>query len=204
MTTRLSKGLWGLAAFLSVGVALYAWHYLAPGAFVPPEVAANLFARPWLVVHASLAGVALAVGPFQFLPGLRGKRPQLHRLMGRTYVFACLVGGTAGLPLAVGSSAGPIAAAGFGALAVVWLITTGQAFRLALAGRYAEHRRWMVRSFALTFAAVTLRLYLPIAPIAGLDFMEAYRAISWLAWVPNLIVAELYLSSRRGVVAARA
>ena len=52
----------------------------------------------------------------------------------------------------------------------------------------------MVRSFAMTFAAVTLRLYLPIAPMLGYEFMPAYVAISWFCWVPNLIVAELYLS----------
>jgi len=54
-----------------------------------------------------------------------------------------------------------------------------------------------VRSFAMTFAAVTLRLYLPIAPMMGYDFMPAYVAISWLAWVPNLMVAELYLNWSR-------
>ena len=51
----------------------------------------------------------------------------------------------------------------------------------------------MIRSFALTFAAVTLRLYLPLVPLLGISFVDGYRAISFLAWVPNLIVAELYL-----------
>lgn len=191
---RTSIWLWALVAVLSLGVAGYAWHYLAPNAFMPPGIGGNPFARPWLAVHAGLAGVAMALGPFQFLPRLRLRRPRLHRWSGRLYVGACLVGGAAGFLLATGSTAGPIARVGFAALAVAWLITTGNAFRLALAGRYQEHRRWMVRSFALTFAAVTLRLYLPIAPILGLDFVVAYRAIAWLCWVPNLIFAELYLA----------
>jgi hypothetical protein len=57
----------------------------------------------------------------------------------------------------------------------------------------------MLRSYALTFAAVTLRLYLPLAVIAsihGYDFMVAYRFIAWFAWVPNAIFAELFI--RRG------
>ena len=58
--------------------------------------------------------------------------------------------------------------------------------------RFDEHLRWMIRSFALTFAAVTLRLYLPFPPMMGFTFVEGYRAIAWLAWVPNLIAAELY------------
>jgi hypothetical protein len=69
-------------------------------------------------------------------------------------------------------------------------------------GRFAEHRRWMIRSFVLTFGAVTLRLYLPLAPLLHIDFMDVYRASAWVSWVPNLILAELYLArGRRPVVA---
>jgi hypothetical protein len=57
----------------------------------------------------------------------------------------------------------------------------------------------MIRSFALTFAAVTLRIYLPLAIIQnqGEFPLDAYRAIAWLAWVPNLIVAELVIATLR-------
>ena len=58
----------------------------------------------------------------------------------------------------------------------------------------------MIRSFALTFAAVTLRLYLPLIPLLGLSFIDGYRAVSFLCWIPNLIIAELYL---RGVFTRR-
>ena len=57
----------------------------------------------------------------------------------------------------------------------------------------------MIRSYALTLAAATLRLYLPVAAIAsihGYDFMVAYRAIAWLAWVPNAIAVEFYIKRR--------
>jgi hypothetical protein len=76
------------------------------------------------------------------------------------------------------------------------MLAAGQAWRLALARRFDEHRRWMFRSFALTFAAVTLRIYLPLVQIAGLDFLPAYRAIAWLCWVPNLVVIEHDLMRR--------
>jgi hypothetical protein len=55
------------------------------------------------------------------------------------------------------------------------------------------HREWVIRSFALAFAAVTLRLYLPIAQLLPVEFDDAYRAISFLCWVPSLVVAEAYL-----------
>ncbi len=93
-------------------------------------------------------------------------------------------------------STGPIAAAGFSALAVIWIFCTANAWRWARAKDFARHQRWMTRSYALTFAAVTLRLYLPAAIIAHLDIVVAYRAIAWLCWVPNLALAELWLRRR--------
>jgi uncharacterized membrane protein len=189
----LSKGLWWVGAVSSVLIALVSYRYFAPSIPIPPSLSSNLMARPWLWVHAGLAATALITGPWQFIPGLRGRRPRIHRVTGRVYVFCCLVGGAAGLLLASGTSAGPIARAGFGLLAIVWMGVNANALRLAMTGRYAEHRQWMIRSFALTFGAVTLRTYVPLAQVMGIDFMTAYRAISWLAWVPNLMLAELYI-----------
>jgi hypothetical protein len=63
-------------------------------------------------------------------------------------------------------------------------------------GRIADHRDWMLRSYALTLAAVTLRLYLPASQIAGISFLIAYPAIAWLCWVPNLLVAEWMTRTR--------
>jgi hypothetical protein len=64
------------------------------------------------------------------------------------------------------------------------------AWQRARAGDYVSHRAWMIRSYALCLAAVTLRLYLPLFGLAGLPFEVAYPAIAWLCWVPNLVVAE--------------
>lgn len=207
MTRKLSTAGWGLMAFLSLGIALLSYRYLLPHPpQVGPDIAKNLMRHPWLTVHAGLASTALLVGPFQFISGLRARWPKLHRWMGRIYVAGCLGAGVAGLPLAYGTDAGPIATAGFATLDIIWIAITAQALRLAMTGRYLEHRRWMIRSFALTFAAVTLRLYLPFPPMMGYTFLAGYRAISWIAWVPNLMIVELYLrrSPMPKPVAARA
>jgi len=192
--SKVSASLWTLMTLGSLMIAVVSYRYFLPHVQIPPDIGRNLMARPWLFVHAGMASTALLLGPFQFIASIRARAPKVHRWIGRTYVFASLVAGVAGLLLASGTDAGPVAQAGFGLLAVAWLFATAQAWRLAMAGRYAEHRRWMVRSFAMTFAAVTLRLYVPIGMALGVDFMEAYRAISWLCWVPNLMVAELYLN----------
>jgi len=184
--------LWGLAAFLCVGVAGYAYSVLPVGGSFGPQVLANLFARPWLLLHAAGAGAALAIVAFQFLPALRRRRA-VHRWLGRVYAAAALVSGSAGLVLSFGTTAGPVAGVGFGLLGVFWIYTTVQGWLTARARRFDEHRRWMIRSFSLVLAAVTLRLYMPLSEVLGLDVGRAYVAIAWLCWVPNFLVAELWL-----------
>jgi hypothetical protein len=90
---------------------------------------------------------------------------------------------------------------GFGLLALLWLNATIQAYRSIRASDVTAHRRWMIRSFALTLAAVTLRIELPLQLAAGIPFHNAYQVVSWLCWVPNLVVAEwIVLRSERGRV----
>jgi hypothetical protein len=195
-THRGGAALW-IVLVLALGVGLFSYRYLLPtpplGA---PQPLANAFTRYGvLTVHAGLAATALLIGPLQFFAWVRTRHPRWHRRIGTAYVICCLVGGAAGFLLALGATEGPIAAAGFGSLAVAWVLTTANAWRLVRARDYVRHRRWMIRSYALTFAAVTLRLYLPILPLAHIDFDAGYRAISFLCWIPNLIVVELWLRS---------
>jgi len=192
---RMTMSLWGLAAFLSVGVAVFSYRVVGNVGPISPEILGNLFARPWLAVHVMEAATALLVGCFQFVPALRRRR-SVHRWMGRVYATGCIVGGLAGLRLAFGTTAGVFAGVGFGLLALCWIYATTQAWRYARERRFEEHRAWMIRSFAMTFAAVTLRLYLPIAPMLGYEFMDGYRLTAWVSWIPNLMIAELYIRRR--------
>ena len=195
VSKRVWGGLWALAAFLSVGVAIYSCRFLTPHPMMGEDIAANLMRKPWLPIHATLAATALLIGPFQFLARLRARWPKVHRAIGKAYVAACLTAAPAGFVLAMGSDAGPIAQSGFAVLAVLWFGATSYAFWLATQRRFVEHRRWMVRSFAMTFAAVTLRLYLPIPPMfLHMSFIEGYRVISWFCWTSNLLVAEIFLN----------
>jgi hypothetical protein len=185
--------LWWVAAVSSVGVALFSYRYLPRLGPLAPNVVANAFANPWLDLHVAGAATALLTVPFQLLSGLRRRWPKAHRWTGRVYVVGCLVGGVGGFYLALGSTAGPVATAGFGSLAVIWILVNVEGWRAAVGRRFADHRAWMLRSFSLTFGAVMLRLYLPLLPLVGLSFMDSFRVTSFLAWVPNLILAELYL-----------
>ena len=89
-------------------------------------------------------------------------------------------------------------------LAVLWLFTAGAAYVRIRAKQIESHKRWMIRNYALTFAAVTLRLWLiGLQALAGVPQLEAYITVAWISWVPNLLVAEWIVErSRRPLGAA--
>jgi uncharacterized membrane protein len=187
---------YAILVFLSLGVAAYAvgvYTFLPFGTAVHPDMRLGFEAqRAAIYAHVFSAAFALALGPFQFSARLRSRHLALHRWLGRLYLgVGVLLGGLAGLFVALNAFGGPVARLGFACLALAWLYTGFRAYRAIRARAIEEHRTWMVRNFALTFAAVTLRLWVPASFAAGIDFALAYAAIAWLCWVPNLLVAEL-------------
>ncbi len=188
---------WWLLLLLAGVNGILALRYLLPSVpFAPPLPNVRLH-HIALAIHASAAAVALVIGPFQFRNGLRARRLTLHRRLGWVYCGAVLVGGVAAFPLSLRAAFGWVSTAGFMTLAVLWLGTTAIALRLAITGRIAAHGRWMLRSYALTAAAITLRLYLPLSQVLRLPFDDSYRAIAWLCWAGNLLAVELYLHFRQ-------
>jgi hypothetical protein len=88
-------------------------------------------------------------------------------------------------------------------LAVLWIAVTLGAWRAAVRRRFPLHRLLMRLSYAMTFAAVTLRLQIPIGLALG---FEGYSAMSpWLAytsWIPNVIAVAVYSAAlQRGPAA---
>ncbi|MFL6197652.1 MAG: DUF2306 domain-containing protein [Thermoanaerobaculia bacterium] len=189
---------WWLLIFFAFVISAYALALLAVPAARPPFLRERFAVFPLATyVHLLGGAVALAAGPFQFLAKLRAKRPGLHRVLGRVYVVSILSSGTGGFILAFVSQEGMAAHLGFASLAVAWIVTGALAYRRIRVRDVAGHRDWMLRSYALTLAGVTLRIYLPLSLLAGVPFAYAYPAISWLCWVPNLLVVERLVSRRR-------
>ncbi len=156
----------------------------------PPQLKASFLARSWGInPHALFGGIGLLAGVLQFHRSLRRRLP-LHRLVGRIYVVACLITGAAGLYMAAYSFGGWITHAGFGGLALALLFTTISGYLAIRSGRVDQHREWMTRSYAMMFAAVTLRIGLPLLIMSFGRFSTAYLIVSWLCWVPNLLLAE--------------
>lgn len=180
---------------LSLGVTGYAlvtYSLLPLGAVLHPDMRVSFEAQRGAVyTHIFASAVALVLGPLQFSSRLRARHLWLHRFTGRLYLsIGVALGGAAGLTMAFHAFGGAVSRVGFAGLAVAWLYTGLRAYLAIRAGDVIAHRRWMTRNFSLTFAAVTLRLWLPAAMLAGLPFETAYPAIAWLCWIPNLLVAE--------------
>jgi hypothetical protein len=182
---------WGLMTFLSIGIVLYATKYFSfnPDVFFPQQRQVYIAHQIGIIAHITGGVLALGLGPFQFLTKLRTRWPKVHRWMGRFYLVGILLGGTAGLYMAFYAYAGLAASLGFASLAILWLFTGYMAYTTIRAGDTVRHREWIIRNFALTFAAVTLRLWMfPLSMVLG--EVTGYEVTAWVCWIPNLVIAE--------------
>ena len=137
------------------------------------------------------------MGPFQFLPHLRRKRwLGIHRWSGRVYLVGITVGGLFGLYVAQMAYGGLPTQLGFSRLAIFWLHSGYRAFRTIRGGDIHAYKRWTFRNYAATFAAVTLRPWLPLLQVVGVDFTLAYQIVDWLSWIPNVLIVEWWLQHR--------
>jgi hypothetical protein len=185
--------MWFMLALFALVNALGALRYLLPHVPFPVEMENFTQRRLALSLHALGGAIALLAGPLQFVSRFRESNWNRHRLLGWIYCGAVLLGWCASLWIAPHSQTGWIASAGFLALGAAWIVATGLAVRFILRGEAVRHQRWMIRSFALTAAAITLRMYLPLIFVFHWPFTIAYPAIAWLCWIPNALTAELYL-----------
>ena len=167
-----------VAIFFSLAIALYAFSFLVRREqMFPPPLAASFRARPWgIYPHALFGSIALVLGSLQFWRNLPYSNPALHRTLGKIYVVAVIGTGLAGLYMSFFSYGGAVTHAGFGLLALSVLTTTSIAYVQIRRGNVAVHREWMLRSFALIFAAVTLRIELPLLIIVFHDSLRRTRS----------------------------
>lgn len=159
------------------------------------DVVFNVAWRTAFYIHITGGMLCLITGPFQFVKRIRNGNRKLHRTIGKIYLASILfLAGPSGLFMAFYSEGGFIASIGFTLMALLWMLSTWKAYETIREGDYIAHRNWMTRSFALTLAAVTLRLYVPIMSYyLSVDHNFIDTSAAWVSWIPNLIVAELII-----------
>jgi uncharacterized membrane protein len=151
-----------------------------------------------LVPHALCGIVALLSGPLQFSTRLRRKYLPFHRVLGRVYVIAVLIAAVIALILTQGSGLEIATYVQSGS----WIVCTLAAFLTARNGHIAQHRQWMVRSYAVTFTFISTRVlnfwpaYAQMSTSAALIEITIVTFLSLL--IPDLALNWRELTTRRG------
>ncbi|MGX6604238.1 DUF2306 domain-containing protein [Micromonosporaceae bacterium Da 78-11] len=166
----------------------------------------------WLLVpHVLFGSIALGCAVLQIWPYLRRRFPVAHRRIGRLYVFGgVLPAGLTALTVGAFTPYGPVTRASDVLLALLWLGITVKGWRMARQRRYGEHRRWMIRSFALTASIITNRIwgvvfFVVLSPqlettLHGDEGLLAWlisAGSAWLGWTIPLLIAEWWLERDR-------
>lgn len=197
--TALAAVLLAAAAFVARYPFYYYLHFSQTGFTDPHHGAPNYWVmRVWLLLHISGGMVALLIGPFQFSQSLRRRYLKLHRLSGRVYLISVLCGSLAAFRLIAGTTFGRAFGFGLMMLAVAWLTTSGMAYYAVMKRQIPVHREWMVRSYVVTFAFVTFRIFNDYPPFnTWLPGNELAITNAWVCWSVPLLFTEVFLQLAR-------
>ncbi len=194
MTQKISKI---VIALLAIVIGLYpSIYFLMDRKFgllssKSNELLANTLWNTAFYTHIILGGVALLIGWLQFNIKLRLRNPSAHRNIGKIYIVSVLISSLASIGLGFFATGGFMTSTGFICLGIIWFTTTLLSYLKIKNMQVEQHRRLMIYSYAACFAAVTLRIWLPLLSIIFVDFIVAYSIVAWLCWVPNLLIANL-------------
>ena len=160
------------------------------------------FWRTAFFVHVYMSIWVLLAGFTQFSENIRTFRPTLHRSFGYIYaVDVVFVTGPAGLIMGFYANGGVTSKISFVTLAISWITLTAIAVIKARSGDFVGHRNFMIRSYALTLSALTLRAWkYGINNTFEFPPMDVYRTVAWLGWVPNILFAEFLIWRQKRVL----
>ena len=148
--------------------------------------------RQILIPHTLCGVIALLAGPVQFSSRLRERHLKFHRLLGRGYVISVFIGALTGVALSAGRPGMP----GTSMQAAAWIVCTTAAVITARNRQIAQHRQWMVRSYAVTFTFVSSRV-LNLWPRYWSHLGDSFAAVGVIAFtLASLLLVDLGLNWR--------
>ena len=156
--------------------------------------------RAGFYVHITTSLLVLVAGLLQFIPVLARRGPGLHQRLGKFYIIGILaLAAPSGLILARFANGGLVAQVGFTLQCLVWWLCTWRAYRAARQHQWPLHVNWMLRSYAVTLAALALRgeSYM-MYYVFETKPIETYLTVTWLSWVGNLVLVEMLLEAGLG------
>ncbi|MDR6843445.1 DUF2306 domain-containing protein [Flavobacterium granuli] len=193
----LKKGLWIVLVVFAIVIGLYpSIYFLIDRKFgllssKSAELLTDTFWNISFYIHIILGGVALLIGWTQFSSKIRKWNLTLHKQIGKIYLASVILSSITGIYIAFFATGGFVCSLGFICLGIIWFYTTLKAYLYIKDKQIEQHQKMMVYSYAACFAAVTLRIWLPLLTMIYGDFVKAYIMVAWLCWIPNLIFASL-------------
>ena len=159
------------------------------------DVVGHLYYRIAFFTHVYTGMFVLLAAILQFLPYMRQRFPRVHKWSGRVYAgLVIFITGPAGFIMGVYGNGGWVAQLAFCMLAILWIFFTWKATVLAMQRKFAAHKQWMYRSYALTLSAISLRAWRwGLVALFQPRPMDVYRVVAWLGWGGNLLIAELII-----------
>lgn len=156
-------------------------------------------------IHVFSSVLALAAGLTQFSNHVLKKYRRLHRIVGWIYTIDILIiNFPAALIMAYYANGLLPSKIAFTILDCLWFWFTLKAVIAARKRDISQHKRFMIRSFALTFSAITLRSWkIILASTFHPDPLTLYMIDAWIGFVPNLLLAEwlIWKAQRKRTIA---
>lgn len=149
---------------------------------------------PALYGHLLTSSLALILGLFAMFKFIRNRWINLHRWLGRIYVFlVLLISAPCGFVMALYAMHSLNIQICFVLLALAWWWSTWRGYKSIRAGKTTAHQRWMWRSFALALSALNLRWYtFLLMSFVDYSHYDAYLLAAWTSWLGNLILVEVF------------
>jgi hypothetical protein len=130
--------------------------------------------------------------------GLAERRADVHRCLGVIYITSVGVSALAAYYLAFNTDFSFAFGAGLTSLATAWILTTGLAVVAIKRHLYEQHKEWMIRSYVVTTAFITFRLFFKIFELAGVPSRaDRATAMAWFCWAVPLLFTEAILQGRK-------
>jgi hypothetical protein len=148
-------------------------------------------------LHLASGPVSLLLGTVLLSDRFRRALPRWHRRLGRVQVgCVLLVVAPSGLWMSYYAVSGAIAGAGLGTLALATTACVALGWRAVLKRDFANHQRWMTRTYLLLCSAVVIRLIGGLATVTRFDALWVYPLSAWVSWLLPLLVYEVGLAMK--------
>ena len=145
-------------------------------------------------IHILLAIISLITGPLGVIKAIRDKSRNFHRWNGRIYVLSIILNFIPGVYVSFFATGGLPSIIGFLILNTLWLTTTILGFWYIIRQKVMLHSQWIIRSFFLSFANITIYIIVAISHnLMNFSYGNSYTIAVWLCWPLNLIVAEFVI-----------